>query len=112
VAAAREADRRVRAALGELAARAGAHRAENVHEIPLPQWRSEAHRRHRESEVVGAARSGYLDAVDRLRARAAESEVVSTPELRKVVSGKWRDARTEAALAYLELLMHDNTRVG
>lgn len=113
VAEVREADRRVRSAMGELARLAGMHEADNVTEFRPPRWRNEAHRRQQQSERMGAERSGYQQRVARLRDRVeAEGPAAYTPELKKVVARDWRDARTEASLAYLEQLAADITRAG
>lgn len=112
VAAAREGDRRVRAAMGDLSRLAGLHEADNIEEIPMPQWRNEADRRQQQSELVGATRSGYLDTVERLRERALSegAAAVCTPEMKKALDRKRRDARTESSLAYLDQLIEENTQ--
>jgi hypothetical protein len=114
VAAAREGERRTRAAMGDLNRLAGLHDSDNVEEIPSPQWRNEADRRHRQSEMVGAARSGFLDLVEdvQVRAHTEGAAAVYTPEMNKVISRKRRDARTESSLAYLDQLIEENTRAG
>jgi hypothetical protein len=113
VAAAREKDRRVRATLGDLARMAGMHESENVHEIPLPQFRSEGERRQQTSQLIGSARTGYLESTERFQERiATEGTGALTSEMRRVMALRTRDTKSEASLAYLELLIDETRDVG
>lgn len=108
-----ESDRKRRAALGDLARMAGQHDSENVQEIPLPTWRNEQDRRQQQSELIGSARSGYLDFTERVRERLlVEGSAMITPQLRKVAAQRSREARTEASLSYLEILIDEVDRAG